>query len=91
MAVTNLLPAGSDAATSSNFVLAGGQTMTLAGAARGGTTYWRATIERRMSDGTWEPVGFLAWDFKMTTLYGDGEYRISRQQGHGCIVDGAKT
>ncbi|MBN9365986.1 MAG: hypothetical protein J0H59_03030 [Comamonadaceae bacterium] len=90
MAVTNLLPAGSDAATSSNFVLAGGQTMTLAGAARG-TTYWRATIERRMSDGAWEPVGFLAWDFKMTTLYGDGEYRISRQQGHGCIVDGAKT
>ena len=82
MAVTNLLPAGSDAATSSNFVLAGGQTMTLAGAARG-TTYWRATIERRMSDGAWEPVGYLTWDARMTTLYGDGESRVSRQAGSG--------
>ena len=62
MAVTNLLPAGSTAATSASFTLTGGQTMTLAGAARagqGGTIYWRADVERLMSDGAWEPVGCI--------------------------------
>lgn len=92
MAVTNLLPAGSTAATSASFTLTGGQTMTLAGAARagqGGTIYWRADVERRMSDGAWESVGALTWEAKMLTLYGDGEYRVRRPDGSGCIVDGA--
>jgi hypothetical protein len=92
MAVTNLLPAGSAAATSASFTLTGGQTMTLAGAHRvgpGGSIYWRAEVERRMSDGAWEPLGALTWEAKMLTLYGDGEYRVRRPEGSGCLVDGA--
>lgn len=94
-AVINLLPAGSAAATSASFTLSGGQTMTLAGAARAGLSgasiYWRADIERFMSDGAWEPIGALSWEAKMLTLYGDGEYRVRRQSGSGCIVDGVLT
>ena len=92
MAVINLLPTGSAAATSASFTLTGGQTMTLAGAARagqGGSIYWSADIERQMSDGAWEPVGALSWETKMLTLYGDGEYRVRRPDGSGCMVDGA--
>lgn len=90
MAVTNLLAAGSDEATSATFVLEGGATMTLAGAARpAGATYWRVDVERQFSDGAWESVGQLRWDMRMLTLYGDGTYRLRRLLGGGCLVDGA--
>lgn len=92
MAVTNLLPAGSDDATSAIFVLDGGATMTLAGTARpAGATYWRVDVERQFSDGVWESVGQLRWDARMLTLYGDGTYRLRRVAGGGCLVDGAQA
>ncbi len=92
MPITTLLPAGSTAATSASFTLTGGQTMTLAGAARtagGGSIYWRADVQRLMTDGAWETIGALSWEAKMLTLYGDGEYRVHRPEGSGCMVDGA--
>lgn len=92
MAVDNLLPAGGDAATSAPFVLEGGQTMTLCGAARVGAdggVYWRVLVDRKMSDGAWERVAELSWERKLITIYGDGEYRLRRAAGAGCLVDGA--
>lgn len=92
MPISNLLPAGSAAATSASFTLVGGQTITLVGAYRasaGGSIYWRTDIERQMSDGLWEVVGTLSWQAKMLTLYGDGQYRVRRPEGSGCLVDGA--
>lgn len=90
MAVTNLLPAG-DSAAEAVFTLTGGQTMTLAGALRSGMNApeWRVHIERKMSDGAWESISLLHGEAKMLTLYGDGEYRVRRSAGNGCIVDGA--
>lgn len=92
MAVTNLLTAGGTAATSAPFALAGGQTMTLAGASRvgaDGNIYWRVMVDRRMSDGAWEEVAELSWERKQVVVYGDGEYRVRRLAGPGCLVDGA--
>lgn len=91
MAINNLLPAGSDEATSATFALADGATVTLAGAARpaGAATYWRVNIERQMSDGAWETLGQLRWDTPVLTLYGEGQYRLHRQPGGGCLVDAA--
>lgn len=92
MAVINLLTAGSGAATSASITLAGGQTITLAGAARVGTdtnTCWRVMVDRKMSDAAWEEIAELNWRNKQMTLYGDGEYRLRRLPGPGCLVDGA--
>ena len=95
MALTNLLPAGSGSATSAPFALGAGQTMTLAGAARPpGASYWRAQLQRQMSDGLWQDVGALDWQRPMLVLYGEGTYRLQRLAGQGgadggCMVDGA--
>jgi len=92
MAVTNLLTAGGTAATSASFTLAGGQTMTLAGASRvgaDGSIYWTVYVDRKMSDGAWDEMATLSWERKQVVVYGDGEYRVRRLAGPGCLVDGA--
>ena len=91
MAITNLLSAGADAALSSPIALADGATLALVGAERpaGQASYWRVDIERQMSDGAWQTIGPLRWDTPLLTLYGEGQYRLRRQPGHGCLVDAA--
>lgn len=93
MPTTTLLPAGSSAATSASFTLAGGQTADPSPVPRalpgGGSIYWRADVQRRMTDGAWETIGALSWEAKMLTLYGDGGCRVHRPEGSGCMVDGA--
>lgn len=91
MTILILLPAGSDAATSAAQTLGAGQTLTLAGASRaaGGSPYWRAQVQRQMSDGAWEAVATLSWERPTLTVFGEGSYRVQRQAGNGCLVDGA--
>lgn len=90
MAITNYLPAGSDAATSAVIAVGAGQALTLVGAARaGGDAYWRVQVQRLMSDGAWETMGAMSWERPLLTIYGEGSWRLLREAGAGCLVDGA--
>lgn len=92
MAVTNFLPTGASADTSAVFVLGTGGAATLVGAARpgpGSAPYWRVFLQRQMSDGAWETVGQLSWERPLLTIYGEGAWRLLRQAGAPCLVDGA--
>lgn len=91
MTTLNLLPAGSAAAMSAVQTLAAGQTLTLVGAGRpaGGASYWRAQVQRQMSDGAWETIATLSWQRPTLTIFGEGSYRVQREAGSGCLVDGA--
>ncbi|OJV53253.1 MAG: hypothetical protein BGO36_10780 [Burkholderiales bacterium 68-10] len=94
MNVINLIPAGvgesASEAQSAPFTLNAGSVVTLAGAPRGAPqTYWRAQIERQMSDGAWDVMLELSWADPQVSLYGDGTYRVRRLAGGNCIIDGA--
>lgn len=86
MAVSNFLPAGNGADLSAVIAVAAGQVLALAGAGDG---YWRVTIQREMSNGVWASMGDISWDRPLLNVYGEANWRLLRQAGASCLVDGA--
>lgn len=87
--MSNLLADGDDGATSVPQTLAAGQVLHLVGASRGpAPTYWRVWIEREMSDGGWDVVGVIDHRVNVGSYVGVGDFRVRREPGARCIVDG---